>query len=149
MHACDEAITLYPDYKRISALRELKESILQPQLNLTASKATYPGDSLKLRVTHCNLDGFTVNLFHTTLLKEEADMPQINSSFYKKYARKVKTEHFSLLRPDNYQSADSTYSMLMPREPGVYVMQIVPDDKKGKTSENYLYLTRFKVLTLP
>ena len=37
----------------------------------------------------------------------------------------------------------------MPGEPGVYVMQIVPDDKKGKTSENYLYLTRFKVLTLP
>ena len=37
----------------------------------------------------------------------------------------------------------------MPGEPGVYVMQIVPDDKKGKISENYLYLTRFKVLTLP
>ena len=149
LQTCDEAISLYPDYKRISALRELKESILQPQLNLTASRATYPGDSLKLRVTHRNLDGFTVNLFHTTLLKEETDMPQINTSFYKKYARKVKAEHFSLLRPDNYQSADSTYSMLMPGEPGVYVMQIVPDDKKGKTSENYLYLTRFKVLTLP
>lgn len=44
----------------------------------------------------------------------------------------MKAEHFSLLRPDNYQSADSTYSMLMPGEPGVYVMQIVPDDKKGK-----------------
>ena len=63
LQTCDEAISLYPDYKRISALRELKESILQPQLNLTASRATYPGDSLKLRVTHRNLDGFTVNLF--------------------------------------------------------------------------------------
>lgn len=148
LQACDEAISLYPDYKRISALRELKEGILQPQLNLSANKVTYPGDSLKLRVSHRNLDGFTVNLFHTTLLKSETDMPQINSAFYKKYARKVKTEHFSLLRPDNYLSADSTYSMLMPAEPGVYVIQLVPDDKKGRTSENYLYLTRFKVLTL-
>ncbi|MFQ7083658.1 alpha-2-macroglobulin family protein [Bacteroides intestinalis] len=149
LQTCDEAINLYPDYKRISALRELKESLLQPQLNFSADKVTYPGDSLKLRVTHCNLDGFTVNVFRTTLSKATTDMPVINPAFYKKYARKVKTEHFSLLRPANYLPADSTYRMLLPDEPGIYVVQVVPDDKKGRTAENYLYLTRFKVLTIP
>lgn len=59
-------------------------------------------------------------------------MPVINPAFYKKYAHKVKTEHFSLLRPANYLPADSTYHMLLPDEPGIYVVQVVPDDKKGQ-----------------
>lgn len=149
LQICDEAISLYPDYKRISALRQLKESILQPQLNMNTDRITYPGDSLVLQVTHRNLDGFTVNLFRTTLSKASLDMPSINSAFYKKYTRKVKSEHFSLLRPDNYMPADSTFRMLLPDEPGIYVVQMVPDDKKGRTSENFLYLTRIKVLTIP
>jgi len=149
LQLCDEAINLYPDYKRISALRALREDILQPQLSLNADKLTYPGDSLSLRISHKNLDGFTVNLFRTTLTEAVSDMPEINSAFYKKYTQKVKAEHFALLRPDNYQSADSIYNILLPEAPGVYVLQVVPDDKKGRPSENYLYLTRFKVMTIP
>lgn len=148
LQICDEAISLYPNYKRITALRELKEDILKPQLTLHTNKTASPGDSLLLQVNHKNLDGFTVNLFRTTLAKADAPMPNINVAFYKKYARKVKTEHYSLLRPDNYQSADSIYHIQLPDEPGVYVVQVVPDGKAGRTSENFVYLTRFKVLTM-
>ncbi|MCD8184058.1 MAG: MG2 domain-containing protein [Bacteroides sp.] len=148
LQVCDEAINLYPDYKRIGALREVKESILQPQLSVNITKSTYSGDSLQLNVTHRNLDGFTVNLFCTTLTEAKSDMPQINSAFYKKYARMVKSEHFSLKRPDYYLSTVEECSMQLPDEPGVYVVQIVPDDQRGRTSENYLYLTRFKIVTL-
>ncbi|MBD9091838.1 MAG: alpha-2-macroglobulin [Bacteroides oleiciplenus] len=148
LQLCDEAISLYPDYKRISALRDLKESILQPQLTLNTNKIMYPGDSLSLRVTHKNLDGFTVNLYRTTLMESVADIPEINSDFYKKYTRKVKTEHLPLSRSKDYQLTTSTCRILLPDEPGIYVLQIVPDAKEGKSSENLIYLTRFKVLTM-
>ncbi len=148
LRLCDEAIRLYPGYKRISALRNLKEDILRPQLTLNTNKATYPGDSLALQVNHKNLDGFTVNLFRTTLKESVAEMPEINSAFYKKYARRVRTEHLTLSRPEDYNLASDTYSILLPDEPGIYVLQVVPDSKEGKSSENFIYLTRFKALTM-
>ena len=139
LQLCDEAISLYPDYKRISALYSLKEDILRPELTLNANKTAYPGDSLALQVTHKNLDGFTVNLFRTTLTESVTEMPEINSVFYKKYTRKVKAEHLVLPRPEDYKLASSTYSILLPDEPGIYVLQIVPDSKEGKSSENFIY----------
>ena len=148
LQLCDEAISLYPDYKRISALRDLKENILQPQLTLNTNKIMYPGDSLSLRVTHKNLDGFTVNLYRTTLMESVSDIPEINSDFYKKYTHKVKTEHLPLSRSKDYQLTTGTCRILLPDEPGIYVLQIVPDAKEGKSSENLIYLTRFKVLTM-
>ncbi|MEI3470225.1 MAG: hypothetical protein V8Q76_17085 [Bacteroides intestinalis] len=53
-----------------------------------------------------------------------------------------------LPRPEDYKLASSTYSILLPDEPGIYVLQIVPDSKEGKGSENFIYLTRFKALTM-
>lgn len=81
LQLCDEAISLYPDYKRISALHSLKGDILRPELTLNTNKTAYPGDSLALQVTHKNLDGFTVNLFRTTLTESVTEMPEINSAF--------------------------------------------------------------------
>jgi len=148
LQLCDEAISLYPDYKRISALHSLKGDILRPELTLNTNKTAYPGDSLALQVTHKNLDGFTVNLFRTTLTESVTEMPEINSAFYKKYTRKVKAEHLALSRPEDYNLASGTYSILLPDEPGIYVLQVVPDSKEGKSSENFIYLTRFKALTM-
>lgn len=148
LETCDEAISLYPDYKRISALRELKESILQPQLSLSMDKVTYPGDSLQLQVSHKNLDGFTVNVYSTTLTEQAVELPVINAAFYKKYARRVKSEHFALKRSDYSLRGNENYHILLPDEPGIYVLQVIPDAKDGKTSANYINLTRLKVLTM-
>ncbi|WP_291527896.1 alpha-2-macroglobulin family protein [Bacteroides sp. UBA939] len=145
---CDEAINRYPKYKRISALYQRKEDILHPRLIIRADDTGYPGDSLLLQVDHQNLDGFTIHLYRTTLTEPLAEMPQINSAFYKKYARKVKTEHFSLSRPKDYQLTAERFSLLLPDEPGIYVMQTVPDGEKGESTDHFIYLTRFEVLTL-
>lgn len=148
LQACDEAIRLYPRYKRIGALKELREEILLPQLQMRIGKVAYPGDSLKIEATHCNLGGFTVNLYRTTLTDASANMPLINASFYNKYTRKIQSQHFSLMRPVDYQPTDSAFRWLLPDAPGIYVVQVVPDAKAERVSESFLHLTRFNVLTM-
>lgn len=82
---------------------------------------------MKLMVNHKNLDGFTVRLYQEKKLVAE--------------------EHYSLLRPENYQERDTVFTFKAPAE-GSYVMRIVPDSKARENSESKLNVTRFKVLTL-
>ena len=37
LQLCDESIRLYPGYRRINALKNLREDILSPSLNVTAA----------------------------------------------------------------------------------------------------------------
>ena len=63
LQICDEAIRLYPDYKRINALKNLKQEILNPALYVRADQVVYPDTDMKLMVNHKNIDGFTVQLY--------------------------------------------------------------------------------------
>lgn len=127
LQICDEAVRLYPDYKRINALKNLKLEILNPALYVRADEVAYPGADMKLMVNHKNLDGFTVRLYQEKKLVAE--------------------EHYSLLCPENYQERDTVFTFKAPAE-GSYVMRIVPDSKARENSESKLNVTRFKVLTL-
>ena len=60
---CDEAIGLYPSYHRINALKNLRQEILSPYLNVNVISQAFPGEEIKLRASHKNLDGFTVTPF--------------------------------------------------------------------------------------
>lgn len=149
LEACVTAIGLYPRYRRIADLQQLKESILLPRLDFSTDRVTYPGDTLAMRLTHGNLDGFTVNLYRTDLTKTLPEMPEINASFYKKHTRKLQTTSYLLERPEDYLPADTVCHMALPGEPGIYVVQVVPDDRKGRPVAHFLHLTRIEVMTLP
>ncbi len=58
LQLCDEAIRLYPGYRRINALKNLREDILAPSLNVTAAATAFPGEEIEIRASHKNLDGF-------------------------------------------------------------------------------------------
>ena len=148
---CDEAIMHYPKYARIGLLKGIRKEILQPMLSMSASKVTYPGDSLRIDINHRNLEGFAVSFYKMTgltraQLEEGADMSL--SSLIKKKGKEVSKQHFQLLRSNDYQSADTVFRVPTPNIPGVYALQLIPDEKTGGTSENLITLTRFKVLTL-
>lgn len=124
---CDEAIKQYPGYKRINQLKNLKLMILNPSLNIRTDQVIYPGEDLKLNVNHKNLDGFTVRLYQSKKL--------------------ISQQHYSLLRPGNYQEQDTVFTFKAPTE-GTYRMRVIPDAKVKDDDERDLYVTRFKVLTL-
>lgn len=51
LQICDEAIRLYPDYKRINALKNLKQEILNPALYVRADQVVYPDTDMKLMLS--------------------------------------------------------------------------------------------------
>lgn len=126
LQLCDEAVSLYPGYKRINALKNLKQDILSPVLNVNASQSVYPGEEVKMQVNHKNLDGFKLQLLQGKKLLSE--------------------QHYSLCRPDDYTVKDTTFSFKAPAD-GKYVMRIIPDIRAKKDSESELAVSRIKVLT--
>lgn len=126
LQLCDEAIRLYPNYRRINALKNLREDVLAPYLNVAAARQAFPNEEIKLNVSHKNLDGFTVRLYQAKKL--------------------VKEQHYSLLRPKDYRSQDTVFTFKSP-DLGSYVMRIVPDIRAKRDSESFFDVTRFKVLT--
>lgn len=127
LQLCDEAITLYPGYKRINEVKNLKEMILNPALTVRADQVVYPEADMRLNVNHKNLDGFTVCLYQEKKLTSQ--------------------QHYALIRPDNYREQDTIFTFKAPVE-GQYEMRVIPDAKAKEDSESKLYVTRFKVLKL-
>lgn len=123
---CDEAVRLYPGYRRINALKNLREDILAPSLNVRATSQALPDEEINLDVSHKNLDGFTVRLYQAKKL--------------------IKEQHYSVLRPKDYRTQDTVFTFKSPGL-GSYVMRIIPDIRAKRDSESKFNVTRFKVLT--
>lgn len=157
LQVCDEGVKRYPAYKRINELRNIRESVLQPYLNVSTQESVYPGDSLELNVGYRNLKGFTLNLYRTNLSEVPWMDAGINKAFYQKHARKLSATHFELKSSDCKSGKEGellsglqrmVLKCHVPDELGVYILQIVPDAATARTAEHFLVSTRFKVLTL-
>lgn len=146
LQICDEAIRLYPGYKRINALKNLKQNILNPDLEVSTVQTTYPGNPLDLKVAHKNIDGFTVRFYQVNLPEVPQLEKGIDEAFYRKHCRIISEEHLALSRPVTYLSEDTVFTLKAPGE-GVYLIQIIPDAKARKNIENFLSVTHFEVLT--
>ena len=157
LKVCEEGLKRYPAYKRINELKNIREQILQPELILTMNESGYPGDSVNMRLHYRNVEGFTLNLYTTTLSEVPWMDHGINKDTYRKYARKFSSTHFGLKPlpgkdklPEDvpYLASDTVFKFMIPRETGVYILQIVPDTETARTDDKFLVSTRFKVLTL-
>lgn len=72
----------------------MKQEILNPALYVRADQVVYPDTDMKLMVNHKNIDGFTVQLYQSK--KPDAE------------------QHYSLLRPQNYQNQDTVFTLKAP-----------------------------------
>ena len=162
LEVCEEALRRYAKYERINEVRNLKESILQPRLTVRTQAVAYPGDSLALNVSFRNLAGFTLNLYRTDL-KNSYDRPDngiTNKTYLQRHARRVASRHFDL-QPNPlagiatedlpYTQADTLFHFPMPGDLGVYVVEVVPDGKRGETDRHEVAVSRLMplVLSLP
>ena len=104
-------------------MKNLREEILAPYLNVNASDLAFPNEEIELRVSHKNLDGFTVRLYQAKKL--------------------IKEQHYAVLRPKDYQTQDTVFTFKAP-ELGSYVMRIIPDIRAKRDSESKFDVTRFQ-----
>ncbi|WP_294629197.1 alpha-2-macroglobulin family protein [uncultured Bacteroides sp.] len=126
LQLCDEAIRLYPSYYRINAVKDFREEILSPFLEVNTARQVFPHEEINLNVAHKNLDGFTIQLYQAK--------------------KKVKEQHYSLSRPKDYRRQDTVFTFKAP-DLGAYVMCIVPDDCTEESHEYDFTVTRFRVLS--
>jgi hypothetical protein len=147
LRICNETIAKYPKYKRINALKNLKQEIRNPFLSISANRLAYPETEFALQVNHRNLSGFTVEYYKINL---PVISPELNKqpaeSLYKKQGKKRNSQHISLTPAAEYSFQDTVIPLKAPQE-GVYLMRIVPDHKTKTTIENILYITRLKAIT--
>ncbi len=150
LQACEEAIKLYPSYKRINALKQLKQQIQEPDLTVYNERTAYPGSEFTLNLRHRNLDGLTVAFYRLNTGSLPSDDTVLNDAYYKRNTSKVSEQHFDLVRTADYMTADTMLKVKAPVE-GCYVIRVVPDEKVERYVGQFIYVTRFTVLsrTLP
>ncbi len=157
LQVCEDGIKRYASYQRINELKNLESQMLQPDLSVNMQEEAYPGDSLKINVHYCQLDGFTVRLYRTNLSEAPRTGSVLDKNFTTKQLQEISDFHFTLsplpkaeiLEEDwKYQPSDTTFYLPVPETLGVFAVQIVPDGWAEKSLNNYLTTTRFKVLTM-
>ncbi|MCI7069968.1 MAG: MG2 domain-containing protein [Bacteroides pyogenes] len=130
LQLCDEAIRRYPKYRRINALKNLRNNILSPSLTVSTEQVAYPGGDIQVKVNHKNVDAFTLLLYRNGKI--------------------VMRERYALKRPDDYLPQDTVFTCKAP-EAGKYELRVVSDPRSKDNEAREFHVTRFKVLvgTMP
>lgn len=156
---CDEAIRRYASYARIGQVKQFRAELLRPQLAISAEGIGYPGDSLDLRVRYRTMDApVTLNIYATNLSGYSTRYDCNNNKTFRSLSpRRVYSRQLTLnpLPAEHKSEADLPYlesitnlPLPVPQEAGVYVVEVVPQAKNGRTSRCLLPVSRLRALTL-
>ena len=156
---CDEAIRRYASYARIGQMKQLRAELLRPQLAISAEGIGYPGDTLDLRVRYRTMDApVTLNIYATNLSGYSTRYDCNNNKTFRSLSpRRVYSWQLTLnpLPAEHKSEADLPYlesitnlPLPVPQEAGVYVVEVVPQAKNGRTSRCLLPVSRLRALTL-
>ena len=127
LQLCDEAIRYYPKSETVSALTNKRNEILKPYLDVSFPTQIYPQDTIDLKVIHCNIGGFTLEI-------------------YKDKALVIK-QHYMLNRPKDYLQKDTVFQFSIPKAGG-YTAQVVPDISYSRIEKKEFCVSRFKIISL-
>lgn len=156
---CDEAIRRYASYARIGQVKQLRAELLRPQLAISAEGIGYPGDTLDLRVRYRTMEApVTLNIYATNLNSYSNRYDCDNDKTFRSWSpRRIYSRQLTLtpLPAEHKSEADLPYlesitnlPMPVPQEPGVYVVEIMPQGKNGRKSRCLLPVSRLRALTL-
>lgn len=156
---CDEAIRRYASYDRIGQVKQLRAELLRPQISLSGERIGYPGDTLALQVHYRTMDApVTLNLYATNLKAYPYQTDCNNVKEFRRLSpRRVYSQKHTLTPIPHadkaeadlpYLPSDTTLALPIPQTADVYVVEIVPQGKNGRTSRCFLPVSRLRALTL-
>ena len=156
---CDEAIRRYASYTRIGKVKQVRAELLRPQISLSGERIGYPGDTLALQVHYRTMDApVTLNLYATNLKAYPYQSDCNNAKEFRRLSpRRVYSQKHTLMPIPHadkaeadlpYLPSDTTLALPIPQTAGVYVVEIVPQGKNGRTSRCFLPVSRLRALTL-
>lgn len=156
---CDEAIRRYASYDRIGKVKQLRAELLRPQISLSGERIGYPGDTLALQVHYRTMDAPVILNLYATNLKAYPYQTDCNNAkeFRRLSPRRVYSQKHTLTPIPHadkaeadlpYLPSDTTLALPIPQTAGVYIVEIVPQGKNGRTSRCFLPVSRLRALTL-
>lgn len=156
---CDEAIRRYASYDRIGQVKQLRAELLRPQISLSGERIGYPGDTLALQVHYRTTDAPVILNLYATNLKAYPYQTDCNNAkeFRRLSPRRIYSQKHTLTPIPHadkaeadlpYLPSDTTLALPIPQTAGVYVVEIVPQGKNGRTSRCFLPVSRLRALTL-
>ena len=156
---CDEAIRRYASYDRIGQVKQLRAELLRPQISLSGERIGYPGDTLALQVHYRTMDAPVILNLYATNLKAYPYQTDCNNAkeFRRLSPRRVYSQKHTLTPIPHadkaeadlpYLPSDTTLALPIPQTAGVYVVEVVPQAKNGRTSRCLLPVSRLRALTL-
>lgn len=156
---CDEAIRRYASYDRIGQVKQLRAELLRPQISLSGERIGYPGDTLALQVHYRTMDAPVILNLYATNLKAYPYQTDCNNAkeFRRLSPRRVYSQKHTLTPIPHadkteadlpYLPSDTTLALPIPQTAGVYIVEIVPQGKNGRTSRCFLPVSRLRALTL-
>lgn len=143
-----EGIRKYPHYDRINALKNIELQILNPRIGCSVMSSAYPGDSLAVEVTYCNLTSAKLNLYRVNLSAYSEKLFNVGENGLSfSYLKKIATKEMMFYPTPDYQNKDTVFNISVPEE-GIYMIELASGQKKVKPSYSVLYVSRLKVLSL-
>lgn len=144
LSVCDEAISLYPRYNRINALKSIKEEILRPSITVDRiDENIYPLNKITIRVAHRNSKGFNLYFYR---VPEGANFRDIDIE----KCTQISAQHFALQSPTDYQEKVDSMVINTP-DLGRYIVAIKEDNSKEKLTNNTyngIRISRLKALLM-
>lgn len=145
---CDSAIKRFPKYKRIGLFKDTRKNLTGAILSVTIPETAYPGETVKLKVTHRNISGFDFSIYTATdevfakvLAAENKDLAE----YIKAKCIKTESMHLSLEPTPDLKTKESEVEIKVP-DIGCYLITLNGDGITDKCSK--LIVSRLAVLTM-
>ena len=143
-----EGIRKYPRYNRIDALKNIEKGILNPRLTINVASLVYPGDSLFMKISYCNLPSAMITLYRVNLPAYSEKLWDVQTKgLPSSCLKRVSAEEMVFDSTPDYQLKDTVFGLSVPEE-GIYLIKLSSDRKDVSPGYDLLYVSRLKVISI-
>ncbi len=146
-----EGIRKYPRYDRINALKNIETEILEPVFNCEVPFTAYPGGTLAIRIAYCNQPSVSLSFYQVNLPfnSEKLSAQKVKEKgLPASYIKKLSTQELMLYPTPDYHRRDTTLSIPVPGEAGIYLLELKSDRKGVAPTYSIVYVSRLKTVCL-
>lgn len=143
-----EGIRKYPRYNRIDALKNIEKGILNPRLTINVASLVYPGDSLFMKISYCNLPSAMITLYRVNLPAYSEKLWDVQTKgLPSSCLKRVSAKEMVFDSTPDYQFKDTVFGLSAPEE-GIYLIKLSSDRKDVSPGYDLLYVSRLKVISI-
>ncbi len=148
MRCLEEALARYPKYKRINALKNLKQQLLKASCSVRFSKQLYPDTPIDLSVCYCNITELTLRIYRVDVPVDSIKEDLFEQKQYRKKHIRLETIQRLQLQPTlDYLPVD-TILQIKGLPEGVYLLEAKGNHRDAVSTYELFYVSALKVIAI-